>query len=211
MAHVQKKTVRTIKGIREHKHLGCPMTRNRTPWCFRICTPDPDGKGECGRVAPHTLMGATQLAIKKQSERQRQAHCEKLEILYLEYPDSALHEPGIRVSPGEADIVIPVPGEATHPMGIPRPEILKAMHDSAAYAVNSLVERRYVQAVTFSVSFTGATPKGELFARGRFVGKIGDSYLAETMLTDIDGNEIGRGEGSFDVTDIGLPTTGSPH
>jgi hypothetical protein len=41
---------------------GCPLTRNRSPWCFAICTPQ-DGHGDCGRIAPHTLLGRTQLAI----------------------------------------------------------------------------------------------------------------------------------------------------
>ena len=43
--------------------LGCPLTRNRTPWCFRLCKPDFRGCGRCGRVAPHSLRGRTENAI----------------------------------------------------------------------------------------------------------------------------------------------------
>ncbi len=41
---------------------GCPRTKNRTPWCFGTCTPK-KGVGECGRIAPHGLLGRTDLAL----------------------------------------------------------------------------------------------------------------------------------------------------
>jgi hypothetical protein len=198
------KTIRTSKGIREHTYLGCPLTRNRSAWCFRICTPDPEGTGKCGRVAPHSLVSSTQLAIMKHGERKRQEHYERLERIYLAAPYNAFHEPGIRVSAGEADVVIPIQDKLSHPAGIPGTLILKAMNDSAAFAVNSLVERHYVLTASFEVSLTGTIPRQEIIARGRFVGMSGDKYLAESMLTDIDGKEIGRGEGSFLVSNLEL-------
>ena len=199
-----KKTIRTSKGIREHSYLGCPLTRNRSAWCFRICTPDSDGTGQCGRVAPHGLKGRTQLAIEKHGRKQRKAHFEKLERLYLSAPYNEFHEPGIRVSAGEADVVIPIQDKLAHPAGIPGTVVLKAMNDSAAFAVNSMIEHHYVLTVSFSVSLTGIIPSSELIARGRYVGMSGDNYLAESMLTDVDGNEIGRGDGAFIVSNIPL-------
>lgn len=41
---------------------GCPLTKNRSPWCFRLCIPVA-GHGECGRIAPHSLVGRTERAI----------------------------------------------------------------------------------------------------------------------------------------------------
>lgn len=42
--------------------VGCPLTKNRSPWCFRLCKPH--GKyGACGRIAPHTLRSRIQKAI----------------------------------------------------------------------------------------------------------------------------------------------------
>jgi len=205
MAAKQIKTIRTHRGIREHAHLGCPLTRNKSPWCFRICTPAPDGTGECGRVAPHSLMSSTQMAIVKHKKKKQEAHYHNLEHLYLAAPYNEFHEPGIRVAAGEADIVIPIQEKLSHPAGIPGTVILKAMNDSAAFAANSLVEGHYVRTETFNVSLTGATPNGEIIARGRFIGMSGDHYLAQVMLTDLDDNEIGRGEGTFVVSDIELP------
>ena len=204
MTKTEKKTIRTAKGIRKHTYLGCPLTRNRSAWCFRICTPDADGTGNCGRVAPHGLKGKTQRAIEKHGITRRKKHYENLERAYLAAPYNEFHEPGIRVAAGEADVVIPIQEKLSHPAGIPGTVILKAMNDSAAFAVNSLVEHHYVLTVSFSVSLTGTVPSGELIARGRYVGMSGDKYLAESMLTDTEGNEIGRGDGAFIVTNIEL-------
>jgi len=210
MTEKEIRTIRTSKGIREHTYLGCPLTRNRSAWCFRICTPDPEGKGKCGRVAPHSLLSSTQMAIKKHNEKKRREdleHFENLERIYLATPYNEFHEPGIRVSSGEADIVIPIHDKLAHPAGIPGTVILKAMNDSASFAVNSLVERHHVLTASFQVSLTGTIPHGEIIARGRFVGMSGKKYLAESMLTDADGREIGRAEGAFIVSNIPL---GSP-
>ena len=43
---------------------GCPLTKSRTNWCYRMC-PTVDGLGLCGRVAPHALRGRTDLAIER--------------------------------------------------------------------------------------------------------------------------------------------------
>jgi hypothetical protein len=48
---------------------GCPLTKNRTPWCFNICTPV-DGRGECGRLQPYALVGRTDGAILRYKARQ---------------------------------------------------------------------------------------------------------------------------------------------
>lgn len=55
--------VRRGKKLKAYTYLGCPLTRNRTPWCFRICSPDADGSGECGRVAPHSFKSRIQQGI----------------------------------------------------------------------------------------------------------------------------------------------------
>jgi len=57
------KIKRVVKPLPEYTYLGCPMTRNRTPWCFRLCQPDSSGTGQCGRVAPHSFKGRIQLGI----------------------------------------------------------------------------------------------------------------------------------------------------
>lgn len=58
-----RKRVRTRNDLRKYTYLGCPLTRNRSPWCFRLCRPDADGTGLCGRVAPHSFKSRIQKGI----------------------------------------------------------------------------------------------------------------------------------------------------
>ncbi len=51
------------KGLRVDNRMGCPLTQNRTLWCFALCTPDDNKNGFCGRVAPFGIKGKTQSAI----------------------------------------------------------------------------------------------------------------------------------------------------
>lgn len=55
----------------ERKEWGCPRTKNRSNWCHAWCVPK-DGRGDCGRLAPHGLLGRTQLAILRQKDRESQ-------------------------------------------------------------------------------------------------------------------------------------------
>ncbi|OGR03582.1 MAG: hypothetical protein A2284_10880 [Deltaproteobacteria bacterium RIFOXYA12_FULL_61_11] len=57
--------VRHHRGLRDYTFLGCPLTRNRTPWCFRTCVPASDGRGACGRIAAHGILDRIQLAMVK--------------------------------------------------------------------------------------------------------------------------------------------------
>ena len=51
---------------------GCPLTKNRTPWCFGLCHPE-EGNGFCGRVASHALTGRTLDALQAYRDRQEAA------------------------------------------------------------------------------------------------------------------------------------------
>ncbi len=198
--------MRTAKGVREYTYLGCPLTRNRSAWCFRICVPDTEGHGHCGRVAPHGLKGRTQLAIESHDHKSRKSQLQNLEFLYLEAPGNELIDPGISVSEGETDIMIPLPAELLSAGGNTLSTLcFRVMNDSAYYAVSSLLGRTSVVTLSFNASLTRALPSGELLARGRFVGMSGNRYLADSILTDSSGTEIGRGEGVFAVHGSGVP------
>jgi hypothetical protein len=59
------KKAKNTKALPAFTYLGCPLTRNRSAWCFRLCDPDAEGTGTCGRVAPHSFKSAIQLAIER--------------------------------------------------------------------------------------------------------------------------------------------------
>lgn len=198
------RTVRTKKGIKKYTYLGCPMTRNRSAWCYRICPPDAEGHGRCGRIAPHSLLGNTQMAILNYKKKKLKEHFAVLENMYLSDPSNDRYEPGIRVSEGAADILIPIKKEFLDPSGAAKNAVCyKAMADSAAFAINATLSNASATAVAFSIYLTEAAPKGVLIARGRFIGVSGDHFMAESLLTDSEGVEIARGSGTFVAAALG--------
>jgi len=198
-----KKQIRTKKGLREYSYLGCPLTRNRSAWCFRLCTPDAEGHGRCGRIAPHSLKSNIQQAIEKHNRKQIAQRFRNLEQGYLASPEHQLRDPGIRISEGEADIVLPLAKTDLHPSGGVLDSVcFKLMNDAAVNAVCSLVETGTALTADFSVTLTHSGASGELIARGRYVGRSGSNFLADAMLTDTEGRELGRGEGVFFATKV---------
>jgi hypothetical protein len=65
-----RKRVNFRRDLRQYTYLGCPLTKNRSPWCFRICKPNDDGIGLCGRVAPHGFKSRIQRSIDDFKRRQ---------------------------------------------------------------------------------------------------------------------------------------------
>ena len=63
--------VRVVRhSVVNRRQRGCPLTKNRSAWCYRLCAPV-DGLGVCGRIAPHALRGRTDLAIEKYLQQRR--------------------------------------------------------------------------------------------------------------------------------------------
>lgn len=200
-----KKTLRTRKGVREYSYLGCPLTRNRAAWCFRLCKPDDEGHGRCGRVAPHGLTGFTAQSIAAFKQEKREEHFRKLERFYLEARGNRAYEPGIQIIEGEAEIVFPIREDFCHPQGTIHGSIcFKAMNDSALYAVNSIINDVLVLTESFNVYLTHPVASGELIARSRYISILGNRYLAESVVIDSERNEIGRGSGAFVKSDTPL-------
>ena len=76
----KKRTVRRHRSrVPEYRVLGCPLTKSHALWCHGICVPK-NGVGVCGRLAPHTVQGRTQMAILKHKIKERtvQRSSEKL-------------------------------------------------------------------------------------------------------------------------------------
>ena len=64
--HIRKRPRR--QSVTRQGQWGCPLTKNRSPWCHRLCQPA-KGIGVCGRIAPHAIRGRTDLAIQAYKER----------------------------------------------------------------------------------------------------------------------------------------------
>jgi hypothetical protein len=60
----RKVVARRRKRVPDYTVRGCPLTKSNALWCHALCVPK-DGVGVCGRIAPHTVQGRTQMAILK--------------------------------------------------------------------------------------------------------------------------------------------------
>ena len=164
-----------------------------------------EGHGHCGRVAPHALKGRIQEGIREYSKKQRQAHCKKLESMYLAAPCNEYYEPGIRISDGEAEVVIPVQDKFLDSAGFVHGSVFhRVMNDAALFAANSIVPKEMMLSTGFNIQFTSTTAEGELIARGRVIGSSDDHCLAEAVVLDSGGEELGRGTGTFVKSEIPL-------
>jgi len=67
---MNKRKIRAKKGIREYTYLGCPLTQSNSAWCYRMCVPDKNGKGYCGRIAPHSVKSRIQIGIENYKQMQ---------------------------------------------------------------------------------------------------------------------------------------------
>ncbi|MDB4433271.1 PaaI family thioesterase [bacterium] len=131
-------------------------------------------------------------------KKKLETHFAKLEKMYINAPDNEYHEAGISVSAGEAEIVISIRKEFFHAAGSVHSAVcFKAMNDAASLAVNSIVDNLFVSTLSFNIYLARPVGSGELIARGRFMNKAGTQYMAESVLTDSEGREIGKGNGTF--------------
>src|SRR5262249_55219200 len=101
-------------------------------------------------------------------------------------------------SEGATELVIPIDRRFYHSAGAAHGSVyFKALDDAAFFAVNSLVHDVFVLTVTFTTYLTGPISVGEMRARGRVVHAAKSFFLAESVVCDAEGREIGRGSGSF--------------
>ena len=54
----------------------CPLNGHQVSFCRGLCTSSALGRGLCGRLAPHGLIGRTQAAIAAHERRRRAADAE---------------------------------------------------------------------------------------------------------------------------------------
>ena len=80
----------------------------------------------------------------------------------------------------------------------------RAMNDAALLAANSIVPRDLVMSTGFNIQFSITLAEGELIARGRVIGSSEDHCLAEAVVVNSTGEELGRGTGTFVKTKIPL-------
>ncbi|HEY1606161.1 MAG TPA: PaaI family thioesterase [Allosphingosinicella sp.] len=127
------------------------------------------------------------------------AHYRALESLYRSAPVNRLFESRIEiVGPGFARIRFRVEDALFHAAGAAHGTLyFKMMDDAAFYACNSLVTDRFLLTTAFNLLFTRPLRGGDVIAEGRWASGKRRVLVGEARLIDADGEEAGRGTGTF--------------
>ena len=135
-----------------------------------------------------------------------EAHFRRLEALYRSAPvnnlfQSELHIPGT----GRSAIEFTVGSSSFHAAGAAHGTLyFKMLDDAAFYAANTLISDRFLLTTAFNLHFTKPIREGEVVAEGRWISGKRRVFIAESHLVDAEGEEIGRGTGTFMRSHIAL-------
>jgi uncharacterized protein (TIGR00369 family) len=133
-------------------------------------------------------------------------HFRALEALYASAPVNTLFESRLTIQhEGRARIEFEVDSRVHHAAGAEHGTIyFKMLDDAAFYAANSLVTDRFLLTTAFNLHFTAPIRSGPVVAEGRWVSGRRRVFVAEARLVDGEGEEIGRGTGTFMRSKIAL-------
>ncbi len=126
-------------------------------------------------------------------------HWRALEGLYASAPINQLFDSELTiVGEGSARIVFVVAERHYHAAGAAHGTIyFKMLDDAAFYAANTLVTDRFLLTTSFNLHFTRPVKAGRVVAEGRWISGRKRVLVAESRLIDAEGEEIGRGTGTF--------------
>ncbi len=128
----------------------------------------------------------------------RDSHFIALENMYLVAPINKFYDPRIQVSDSEATIEIDISERFFHPAGAVHGSVcFKMLDDAAFFAANSLEREFFVLTTSFTTYLTRPVSAGRLRSVGRVVNRNKSQLIAEAVVYDSEGNEVGRGNGIF--------------
>jgi len=133
-------------------------------------------------------------------------HWRALEGLYASAPINQLFRSALTVTgEGRARIVFPVGPDVFHAAGAAHGTIyFKMLDDAAFYAANTLVTDRFLLTTGFNLHLSKPIRGGTIIAEGHWVSGRRRVLVAESRLIDEEGDEVGRGTGTFMRSRIAL-------
>ena len=133
-------------------------------------------------------------------------HYRALERLYAAAPVNRLFASRLEIpAEGRSRLIFTVDPNVYHAAGAAHGTIyFKMLDDAAFYAANTLVTDRFLLTTSFNLHFTKPVRAGEVVAEGRWVSGRKRVLVAEARLVDAEGDEIGRGTGTFMRSRIAL-------
>lgn len=136
------------------------------------------------------------------------AHFRALEALYAAAPINRVFASRLEVlEAGRTRIEFEVDPSIFHAAGAAHGTIyFKMLDDAAFYAANSHVTDMFVLTTAFNMFLTRPVREGPLVAEGRWISGKRRVLIAESHILDRDGEEVGRGTGTFMRSRIPLAT-----
>ncbi len=134
------------------------------------------------------------------------AHYRALERLYRSAPVNRVFSSDLTIEgEGRARITFDITESSYHAAGAAHGTIyFKMLDDAAFYAANSLVTDRFLLTTAFTLHFTKPVREGRVTASGVWISGRRRVLVAESRLVDEEGDEIGRGTGTFMRSRIAL-------
>lgn len=135
-----------------------------------------------------------------------QGHYRALESLYVSAAVNDKFRSKLEiVGEGRSRVIFQVTPEDYHAAGAAHGTIyFKMLDDAAFYAANTLATDRFLLTTGFNLHFTKPVREGEVVAEGRWISGRRRVFVAESRLVDAEGEEIGRGTGTFMRSRIAL-------
>ncbi|MEP5937688.1 MAG: PaaI family thioesterase [Erythrobacter sp.] len=126
-------------------------------------------------------------------------HHRALERLYASAPINQKFDSKLLIDgEGRSVITFQIDESDYHAAGAAHGTIyFKMLDDAAFYAANTLATDRFLLTTSFNLHFTKPVRSGEVIAEGRWISGKRRVFVAESRLVDAEGEEIGRGTGTF--------------
>lgn len=133
-------------------------------------------------------------------------HWRALEGLYASAPINHKFRSSLEiVGEGLSRITFLIEPDCFHAAGAAHGTIyFKMLDDAAFYAANTLVTDRFLLTTSFNLHFSKPIKGGRVVAEGRWVSGRRRVLVAESRLVDEEGEEVGRGTGTFMRSRIAL-------
>lgn len=123
-------------------------------------------------------------------------HFRSLVSMYAAAPVNLIYQPTLMISDGQAEIEIELSSKFHHSAGAVHGSVyFKLLDDAAFFAAQSFERDVFVLTSSFTTYLTRPVSLGTLKAIGKVVNKNKTQFIAEAVVYDGQGNEVGRGNG----------------
>jgi uncharacterized protein (TIGR00369 family) len=131
-------------------------------------------------------------------DRQADEHYRALEKMYRAAPINVIFRPSITVAKERAEIEMAVTEAFFHSAGALHGSVyFKMLDDAAFFAANSIVRDNFVLTASFTTYLTRPVTSGTVKSIGKVVSRGRSQIIAEAVVWDGQGREVGRGNGIF--------------